>query len=87
MNAISAIMGLEGTVASAAGALAGGIAELKDPKLAKKLEKAAKEEDMSKLARAINKAKLKAQKENKRFGEVSIRKIMERSNARKGGKK
>lgn len=87
MNAISAIMGLEGTVASAAGALAGGIAELKDPKLVKKLKKAAKEEDMSRLSRAVYRAKLKAERENKRFGEVSIRKIMERSNARKRGKK
>lgn len=87
MNAISAIMGLEGTVASAAGALVGGIAELKDPKLVKKLKKATKNEDMGRLARAVNRAMKKAQKENKRFGEVSIRKIMERSNARKGGKK
>lgn len=54
MNAISAIMGLEGTVASAAGALAGGIADLKE----------AQEKSMAEKARKVLQVKMETRKEN-----------------------
>lgn len=83
MDAISTIMGLEGTVAGAVKTIAGGVADLKDPKIAKKLKKAAKDEEMSQLSRAIYKEKLKAKRENKRFGQERILNVIKKF----GGKK
>lgn len=78
MDAISTIMGVESKVAGAVNAIAGGVADLKDPKIAKKLEKAAKDEQMSKLSRAIYKEKLKAKRENKRFGQERILNVIKK---------
>lgn len=76
MDAISTIMGVESKVAGAVNAITGGFS----PKLAKKLEKAAKDGEMADLSREVVKEKLTSFQKNRDSSKKRIEKLNNRIN-------